>query len=222
MPPFVVDGAMTDSFAFQRKQLRHNIQALRNRLLTEERAELDRCLFDRVLALPLLQVAQSFFVYCSYQSEVATESLIDQLLFMGKTVCVPLTHPSTSTMEAIEIKSRQTDLAPGYRGIPEPLPSLRPGRVYPPDRLEVAFIPGSVFDKHGYRLGYGGGYYDRFLALAAPRTLRIGLAYSFQMIPQIPQLPHDVPMDLLVTDQECFTWSRDNISHGNTSFLTNH
>lgn len=213
---------MTDSFASQRKQLRRNIQALRNRLLTKERAELDCRLLERVLALPVLQVAQSFFVYCSYHSEVATGALIDQLLFMGKIVCVPLTHPSTSIMEAITIRSRQTDLAPGYRGIPEPILSLRPERIYPPDRLEVAFIPGSVFDKRGYRLGYGGGYYDRFLALAAPRTLRIGLAYSFQVIPQLPQLPHDVPMDLLVTDQESFTWSRDNGPHGNTSFLINH
>lgn len=78
----------------------------------------------------------------------------------------------------------------------------------PPASIDVAIIPGAVFDRCGHRLGYGGGFYDRFLARMAPQATRIGLAFSCQVVDQIPSLPHDVPMDLVITEQEVLTWSR--------------
>ena len=178
---------------------------------------LDHRLCRRVLSLPVIQNKQGIFVYCSYRSEVATGELIDQLLARGKKVSVPLTESADASMQAVILACRQTDLIPGYKGIPEPAPAVIPGRIYPPDKIEVALIPGLVFDEQGYRLGYGGGYYDRFLALAAPQALRIGLAYSFQVVAQIPRLSHDVPMDLLVTEKKVFSWLRENFPEVNNS-----
>jgi 5-formyltetrahydrofolate cyclo-ligase len=200
---------MTDSPSSKRQLLRRQILNLRNQLRMEERTQLDRRLCRRALELPVVQNKQRFFVYCSYQSEVATGELIDQLLVMGKTVCVPLSDPATATMQAVLLTCPHTELVSGYKGIPEPASVLVPERIHPPEQIEVAFIPGSVFDHQGYRLGYGGGYYDRFLALVAPQVLRIGLAYSFQVVARIPRLAHDVPMDLLVTENEVFSWSRN-------------
>ncbi|MGD9948737.1 MAG: 5-formyltetrahydrofolate cyclo-ligase [Desulfobulbus sp.] len=202
---------MTDSSLLERTLLRRTILALRNQMPQHERAKLDSRLSKRLLTLPAIQNMQIFFVYCSYQSEVSTEVLINQLLFAGKTVCVPLTHPNTSTMDAVVLTCPKTDLIPGYKGIPEPIPSLVPEGIYSPEQLEVVLIPGSVFDLRGYRLGYGGGYYDRFLALSAPNALRIGLAYAFQVVAHIPQQPYDVPMDLLVTEKDILSWSRGSV-----------
>jgi 5-formyltetrahydrofolate cyclo-ligase len=203
---------MTDLPTSQRAGLRRKMLALRNQLPTDKRAELNSRLCERVLALPPFARQRNIFIYCSYLSEVATGALIDQLLVSGHTVCVPLVQPATSTMQAVALSCPETELVPGYRGIPEPRSSLIPDRIFPAERLDITLVPGSVFDRQGYRLGYGGGYYDRFLSLAAPQALRIGLAFSIQLVMRIPLLPHDIPMDVLVTEKEVFSWARDNHS----------
>ena len=111
-------------------------------------------------------------------------------------------------MAAVRITDPGRDLLPGYKGIPEPDPKLAHARSIPATQLEVVIVPGAVFDRRGYRLGYGGGYYDRFLALEAPQALRIGLCFDLQLVDQLPEEAHDVPMDWLVTEQESLSWPR--------------
>jgi len=166
----------------------------------------------RLFSLPEILENDSFFVYCSYQTEVATKTLIDRFLAMGKTVSVPLTDPKNSTMDAVVLSDPNKDLIPGYKGIPEPDSSLVPAKIISPACIEVALVPGSVFDVQGNRLGYGGGYYDRFLTHKAPQALRIGLAFSFQVMERIPHQAHDVPMDMVVTEREIFIRSLSNIA----------
>ena len=97
------------------------------------------------------------------------------------------------------IQNPEKDLVPGYYGIPEPDPqkSLR----VDPREIDAAVIPGSVFDIHGGRLGYGGGYYDRFLVNDAPQAKRIGLAFEMQVVENVPVQPHDQPLDILITEK---------------------
>ncbi len=203
---------MSDTSASQRTFLRRRILALRSQLTTKERAHLENQLVKRLFTLPALQEYNTFFVYCNYQTEVSTQALIDRLLLMGKTVCVPLVEPKNSAMEAVVLTDPKKELIPGYRGIPEPAPSLIPERILPPGRIEVAFIPGSVFDERGNRLGYGGGFYDRFLTHRAPQALRMGLAFSCQVIDRIPQQAHDVPMDMVITEKKILSWPRGNLA----------
>lgn len=73
-----------------------------------------------------------------------------------------------------------------------------------PASIDVVIIPGSVFDRQGGRLGYGGGYYDRFLAQAAPQALRVALAYELQLVDAIKLQPHDQLMDWLVTEKTSY------------------
>ena len=92
-------------------------------------------------------------------------------------------------------------LAPGFQGIPEPV--FHPDRVFAPEALDVVVLPGLLFDRNGNRLGYGGGYYDRFLATQAPQALRVGLAFARQLADApIPAEPHDMRLDMLVTEAE--------------------
>jgi len=198
---------MTENQAAERQLLRRQGLAARALLSPIERVTLSRQIVDSVMRLPVFQEKNSVFIYCSYQSEVETWDLIRRCLAAGKTVCVPLTQPAQSRMSAVVITNPALDLIPGYKGIPEP-DFAAPLRFLPPSQIEAAVIPGAVFDRAGNRLGYGGGFYDRFLSGAAAQALRIGLAFSRQVADHLPALPHDVPMDVLVTEQEVFSWPR--------------
>jgi 5-formyltetrahydrofolate cyclo-ligase len=98
-----------------------------------------------------------------------------------------------------QIDNPEKDLRPGYCDIPEPDPDR--AILVPPEKIEIAVIPGSVFDIQGGRLGYGGGYYDRFLVNDAPRALRIGFAFELQLVDKVPLEPHDQPLDILITEK---------------------
>ncbi|MDH3921502.1 MAG: 5-formyltetrahydrofolate cyclo-ligase, partial [Desulfobulbaceae bacterium] len=113
---------------------------------------------------------------------------------------------SAVRMIPLLIKDPEQDLVPGYYNIPEPDPkkSLR----LEPGEIDAAVIPGSVFDIHGGRLGYGGGYYDRFLLNDAPQAKRIGLAFELQVVDNVPLEPHDQPLDILITEERIVNITR--------------
>lgn len=199
---------MQEEVKVQRGELRRSLLMRRRQLSVVQRVGMERDLHQRLRCLPIVRDAEFFFIYCAYGSEVSTLELIDHLLAQGKTICVPLCEPTTTSMRAVRIIDPHKELVRGYKGIPEPDPQLVEERSTPATRLQVAIIPGSVFDRRGFRLGYGGGYYDRFLALEAPQALRIGLAFDVQLVDHLPEEPHDVPMDMLVTERRCLSWSR--------------
>ena len=141
----------------------------------------------------------TLFIYVNFRSELETLELINRCLSQGKRVAVPLVDASTVSMIPLLIKDPAKDLVPGYYDIPEPDPqqSLRVAAL----EIDAAVIPGSVFDIHGGRLGYGGGYYDRFLVNDAPQAKRIGLAFEMQVVEDVPVQPHDQALDILITEK---------------------
>jgi len=183
--------------AEERTALRTKILAARNSLPPEERQRKSRTIAERLLALPEFAGARSIFAYVSFRSEVETLDLIARCLKKGAVVSVPLTLPAEYRLLAHAITDPSRDLVPGYCGIPEPLPTLP---LMDPASIEVVVVPGSVFDVHGGRLGYGGGYYDRFLQSAAPQALRIGLAFDLQVVAAVPLESHDQQLDYLITE----------------------
>lgn len=171
---------------------------------------MSRQIIEALIALPLYQEKTHFFIYCNYRSEVETGLLLRHCLQDGKIVLVPKSVPEQSGLLAVTITNPATDLQPGFMGIPEPIASLLEGPLLHPQSIDVSVVPGAVFARSGHRLGYGGGYYDRFLAQTAPRSYRIGLAFSMQLVEHIPVLPHDVPMDMLITEKEILLFSGNN------------
>lgn len=198
---------MISDQSFERYKLRSHYLAERNALSSSDRAAMSGQIIKKIVTLPLF-TRDHFFIYCSYQSEVETRVLLQRCLAEGKSVSVPLTLPQRSELLAVAITNPATDLSPGYKGIPEPIPPLTELRRVSPQSIDIAIIPGAVFDRSGYRLGYGGGYYDRFLVHKAPQAYRIGLAFSQQLVNRIPALSHDVPLDMLITENEVFVWPR--------------
>ena len=166
-----------------------------------------------VLALlnrqPWITDAEHLFVYVHFRSEVQTMALIKQLLADGKNVSVPVTLPEESRITAVQLTDPDSQLVPGYYGILEPTPARIAEAAVNPATLDTVLVPGSVFDPLGGRLGYGGGFYDRFLSRDAPRAIRVGLAFEKQRVSRVPMEPHDQYMDLLVTEQQIYDCRRN-------------
>ena len=183
----------------ERQSLRTQILGARDLLGARERQEKSRAAMQNFLSLPEMKHWSTLFIYVNFRSELETLELIQSCLSKGKRVAVPLVEASTVSMIPLLIQDPEKDLVPGYYGIPEPDPekSLRVAAR----EIDAVVIPGSVFDIHGGRLGYGGGYYDRFLVNDAPQAKRIGLAFEMQVVENVPVQPHDQPLDILITEK---------------------
>ena len=188
-----------------RTALRAGIMAARDSLSPEERQRKSLAITERLLALPEFAAARHVFAYVSFRSEVETLNLIVHCLDKGVTVSVPLTLPAERRLLPYAITDPVRDLVPGYCSIPEPMQTLP---LVDPDTIEVVVTPGSVFDAQGGRLGYGGGYYDRFLHTAAPQALRIGLAFDLQVVATVPLESHDEQLDYLITETRTIRFGR--------------
>lgn len=133
------------------------------------------------------------FCYLATAGEAATTALVDALLASGRTVLVPFIVDST-TMRATRFPGWSA-LLPGRLGIPSPPPAEAfAGPV------DCVLVPGLGFSPAGGRLGFGAGYYDRWLA-EHPAALRIGLCFEYQIVPELPVEAHDAPLDYLVTER---------------------
>ncbi|MFP3982711.1 MAG: 5-formyltetrahydrofolate cyclo-ligase [Desulfurivibrionaceae bacterium] len=179
--------------------MRKTILAGRDAMTRTVREEKSRVIRDRVLTMTELSRASCVMIYVNYRSEVITRPLIAELQGLGKTVAAPVTDPHNARLLPYIVGNEAEDLIPGYCNIPEPdsgsQPSLDPGR------LDIVLVPGSVFDPDGNRLGYGGGYYDRFLSQEAPQALTVGLAFEMQIVDSVPVQDHDIPLDLVITEK---------------------
>ncbi len=191
-----------------RSELRQTILARRDRLPPAEQAGKSRDIVAKLFDMEEIGAAGHLFVYAGFRSEVQTGDFIDQCLAAGKTVSVPVTLVESSSLLAVRITDPKAQLRPGYCGIPEPPPSLAERNRVDPATIDVVIVPGSVFDSRGGRLGYGGGYYDRFLSGQAPGALRIALAYDLQVVDRVPMEPHDQRMDRVVTEKTIYRCRR--------------
>ncbi|MBF0322406.1 MAG: 5-formyltetrahydrofolate cyclo-ligase, partial [Magnetococcales bacterium] len=133
-------------------------------------------------------------------NEVDTSYLLASALRWGKRVFLPVTNRQKKSMQFVRYQE-ETPLHGGAFGIPEPVPDAHDPAIDTPGGLDLLFLPLVGFDRRGARLGYGGGFFDRFLE-AHPRPPLIGLAYGFQEVATLPQDPLDVRLDGVVTERE--------------------
>ncbi|MCW5206265.1 5-formyltetrahydrofolate cyclo-ligase [Desulfobulbus sp. F5] len=172
------------------------------------RCENSRRIFAQLTEHRLLTAAQHLFMYVHFRSEVETLPLIEHFLAVGKKVSVPLTLRKESQLLAVRITDPVSQLKPGCFGILEPTQEQKKQAVIDPATIDIALVPGSVFDRYGGRLGYGGGFYDRFLAQNAPQAYKIGLAYELQLVKEVPTEAHDQRMDMIITEEQLYDCRR--------------
>lgn len=213
-----------------KKDIRKNVLAVRDAIPVADRSQYDTSIREIVMGMKEYREAEAVLAYVSYKSEVDTTALIQQALADGKYVFVP--KVSGNEMEFWKITAPE-DLREGYRGILEPGQSISfPDWIR--ERCNIASIdavidkeegckvmmwmPGVAFDREGHRIGYGGGFYDRYLnrllhqlkqtASADQTRTQFGrftlttaaLAYSCQVLERIPYEEHDVKPDMMITE----------------------
>ena len=155
-----------------KKILRKETIAVMKRLPESVKTQADEQLTQRLLELPAFQEAQTLATYLSMGHEFSTASLIQAALQLGKRVCVPRTYPQ-GRMEFVEYDPNILEKT--RFGLLEP---NEKGKLVEQSEIDLIHVPGVVFQSKGYRIGYGGGYYDRYLADFAGKT--VSTIYSIQ------------------------------------------
>ncbi len=150
-------------------------------------------LLERFLALPQVEAADTVMLFYGVGQELDTTPLISALLSMGKRVALPVCLPHRG-MEARCITGER-QLSPNRYGIPEPDGACP---IVPRDEIDVVLVPHLLCDRAGYRLGHGGGYYDRWLA--GCRGLTVAICPRERLVDALPREPHDRPIRLVLSD----------------------
>jgi 5-formyltetrahydrofolate cyclo-ligase len=180
-----------------KRAIRERVLATRDALPARQREAASEKIVERLIALPSFLAARTIFVTIPFRNEWDSRLLAERALTLGKTLASPRVNLQSRMLSLHRVCDLSIDLAPGYRGIPEPT-TLCPAVAI--DEIEWLLVPGVAFDVHGRRLGYGGGYYDRLLPLLPRTAPRIAGAFEAQLVDEVPAAPHDLSVDLIVTE----------------------
>ncbi|HEV3475459.1 MAG TPA: 5-formyltetrahydrofolate cyclo-ligase [Actinomycetota bacterium] len=194
--------------AGEKDGLRRRLRQIRQSIPELERPRLVEQIEDTVLSLPEMEAARTVLLFYSFGSEVGTSGMAARVLGAGKRLLLPFLDDE-SGMEAAEVRPGSPLTMTTY-GPREPAHRV----AVHPHEVDVVVTPGLGFDRRGHRLGYGGGHYDRYLERLGERALRVGVAFSVQIVRWVPTEQGDQPVDVVVTDSEiinCRTrsWSSD-------------
>lgn len=180
----------------EKKDLRKIILNKRNSIDNNTKEEMDRELFNKLINLDLYKEAKNIFIYLSFGSEIDTKPIIDRALEEGKEVYIPKVYKINKEMKAIRLNSFE-DLEKNFMGILEPKDD---SNLIAKENIDLIIVPGAVFDLEGNRIGYGGGYYDRFLSNIKDKRNKIVLAYDLQIVGNIEAEEHDIKVDYIITN----------------------
>ncbi len=177
-----------------KEELRKELKRERGKVPQENRLDWDRAIFEHITDLPAYKQAEKVMIYLSFGWEIDTWSIVNDLQAKGKQVYVPVVRSNPKSLIATAYTSRE-DLTPAIFGILEPGPDAPTIR---PEELNLVIVPGLAFSSQGFRIGYGGGYYDRFLITTKAET--IGLVYG-SFVRDLPADSWDQPVNFLITEE---------------------
>lgn len=197
-----------------KKKIRARLLRKRDSITPELKVQKENAIKKRLFALKEYKRANSLLAYVSFRSEVDTTGFLQDVINSGKKLVLPVVDSRNKVLMLYEVKET-TELEDGYMGILEP--GVRENREVSLSDVDLVIIPGAGFDLKGNRLGYGGGYYDKLLAgirdqesgvskkeltpkPQRPGPFLIALAFEEQLEDKIPSEPHDIKMDIIITD----------------------
>jgi 5-formyltetrahydrofolate cyclo-ligase len=186
-----------------KRGVRREVLAARDALPAEERSRLAAVVARRFLDLPEVETARVVMAFSSFGSELPTDPLIDALVARGVTVALPRTASG-------DLEPRTW--RPGEPTTTAPFGALEPagGQVLAPDAIDIVVVPAVAFDRSGRRVGYGGGFYDRFLPRTREDALRAGVAFDLQLLDEdLPAGTFDHGVDVVVTETETVRCRRE-------------
>ena len=191
-----------------KKDLRKQMIGSLQQLSEQQYAKQSAIIQQKLVELPLFQEAKTIGITISRFPEVDTLQLIETCWSLGKEVVVPRCQIKDRRMDFYRIENFDT-LETVYIDLREPKED--PEQWIHPDQIDLLIVPGVVYGKSGYRIGFGGGYYDRFLVGFKGQTL--SLAFDQQLIEKVPFDAHDIPVPLIITDKKiwrCDQWNQNN------------
>ena len=173
-----------------KKELRRQIREMKRAMTEEEIVAASQRLGELFRNCPQYQAARTIYGYLPYNQEVRTVPMLEQAMKDGKRVAVPKCYGDEMKFIYMDDLTR---VEKGYAGIPEPIAD----DPVADDETALVLMPGMAFTTDGKRMGYGGGFYDKFLA-AEPNHPTVALCYSFQMVEDLPTEDYDIPVDCVL------------------------
>ena len=173
-----------------KQELRRAIRERKRAMTEEEIVERSNALAEKFYNTPAYQAASTIYGYLPYNQEVRTVPMLQRALDDGKRVAVPKVYGEEMRFIYLE---DLTQVSKGYAGIPEPIADAPVAE----DKQALVLMPGLAFDPQGHRIGYGGGFYDRFLA-KEPHHPTLALCYEFQMQAHLDTEEFDIPVDTVL------------------------
>lgn len=181
-----------------KKEVRKYILDKRDSIPTSQRKIWDNKISEFLIKSNFYKRAKVIFTFVSFKSEVDTHRIINYAIDYGKIIGVPKIKSKQRGIEVFKIASLG-DLEKGYFGVMEPKDKCTPIN---PEAIDLILMPGLAFDKKGGRIGYGGGFYDRFLNNLKKKISKIALAYDFQLLDEVPVNSLDVRVDGIITNRK--------------------
>ena len=182
-----------------KKVIRQKILEKRSKLSINEILERSKTIANILFNSNQYNNSNFIFSFISFKDEVNTHEIIKNSIVNGKRIGVPVTVPKNREMLVSELIDFDKELELGYYNILTPKKEYT--RIVSPELVDLVLVPGVAFDKRGYRVGYGGGYYDRFLNKWKKGVIKIGLCYDLQLLSQVPTDSYDIPVDYIITEK---------------------
>lgn len=182
----------------EKVRLREKLQKCLLEMSEQQRNTKSKEACQKLTSTPQFQNASTVMLYLSLPYEADTTEAILCAWQLGKTVAVPKISWQQRHMIAVQINSLETGFSTEVAGLRNPVTEVQTAI----EEIDLVVVPALGFDRKGNRLGHGGSYYDSFFANTKLRAQKCGFAFAEQVIEAVPVRDHDIPMDLLVTDEE--------------------
>jgi 5-formyltetrahydrofolate cyclo-ligase len=167
-----------------------------------DRTSLSARISKRLLALDSYGSARCVMAYASFGSEFETGDFIADALARGKTLVLPRVERDSRVLQLYQVRDPARQLVAGVWGIRQPRADLCP--LVPASQLDFVLVPGVAFTRQCQRLGYGGGYYDRFIRTFARRLPLVAATFSLQILPELPVSESDQEVDCVITEDATY------------------
>lgn len=183
-----------------KKRIRKKLLNERKNMREEDVKDLSEKIINKIKKIPVYQTSKTIMIYLSFENEVDSSELVRDCFENGKRVVVPYCIKEDKSIIPTEIKDLNIDLSEAKMGYLQPKKdSLNPVDI---SDIDLIILPGIAFDRKGYRVGFGAGYYDRFLGIVNFEIPTIGVAYDFQIVDSFIKMEsYDIPVDYVMTEE---------------------
>jgi 5-formyltetrahydrofolate cyclo-ligase len=189
-----ITGIKMKSIALTKRRIRSKILLELKRQKEEDQERKSKVIKGKLFRTRVFKHAKTVMFYVSFDGEVKTKGMIEEAQNLGKVIAVPVCQKNKMIKPCL--LNEEAKLVRGPYGIWEPASK----RGLALKDIDLIIVPGLAFDRWGSRLGRGKGYYDRFLKRLVPKTKSIGLAFDFQILPNIPTTERDVNVQRIITN----------------------